>query len=72
MLTNYGNSKIEICIRISTAVSALVRLEKIWHSGEIEFKLKFRLYSSLVLLTFIYGSEIWTLQEESMKKIRGF
>ena len=45
MLTNSGNSKNEIRIRLTTAVSALVKLEKIWRSGEIEFKLKFRLYT---------------------------
>ena len=72
MLTHSGNSKNEIRIRLATAVSALVKLEKIWHSGEIEFKLKFRLYNSLVLTTLLYGCEIWTLLEESKKKIRGF
>ena len=53
MLTNSGNSKIEIRIRLAKEVSALVKLEKIGRSGEIEFKLKFRLYNSLVLSTFI-------------------
>ena len=71
MLTNYGNSKIEIRIRLATAVSALVKLEKIWCSGEIEFKLKFRLYNSLVLSTLLYGCETMTLLEESKNKIRG-
>ena len=45
------NSKNEIRIRLAMAVSALVKLEKIWRSGKIEFKLKFRLYISLVLST---------------------
>ena len=71
MLTNSGKSKNEIRIRLATAVSALAKLEKIWRSGEIEFKLKFRLYNSLVLSTLLYGCETWTLLEES-KKIRGF
>ena len=71
MLTNSGNSKIEIRIRLATAISALVKLEKIWRSGEIEFKLKFRLYNSLVLSTLLYGCETWTLLEESKKKSRG-
>ena len=44
MLTNSGNSKNEIRIRLATAVPPLVKLEKIWRSGEIEFKLKLRLY----------------------------
>ena len=49
MLTNSGNSKNEIHIILATAVSTLTNLENIWLSGEIEFKLKFRLYNSLVL-----------------------
>ena len=72
MLTNSGNSKIEIRIRLATAVSALVKLEKIWRSGEIEFKLKFRLYNSIVLSTLLYGCETWNLLEESKNNIRGF
>ena len=39
MLTNSGNSNIEIRIRLATAVSALVKLEKIWRSGEINSNL---------------------------------
>ena len=71
---NSGNSKNEIRrpIRLATAVSAQVKLEKIWRSGEIEFKLKFRLYNSLVLSTLLYGCETWTLLEESKKKLRCF
>ena len=69
MLTNSGNSKNEIRIRLATAVSALSKLEKIWRSGEIEFKLKFRLYNSLVLSTLIYACETWTLLEESSNPV---
>ena len=50
ILTNSGNSKNEIRIRLATAVSALVKLEKIWRSGEIELKLKFRLYNSRLMI----------------------
>ena len=42
ILTNSDKSKNEIRIRLATAVSALAKLEKIWRSGEIQFKLKFR------------------------------
>ena len=73
MLTNSGNSKNEIRIILSiSAVSALVKLYKIWRSGEIEFKLKFRLCNSLILSTLLYGSETLTLIEESKKNIRSF
>ena len=63
MLTNSGNSKNEIRIRLATAVSALLKLEKIWRNGEIEFKLKFRLYNPSVLSTLLNGCETWTLLE---------
>ena len=61
MLTDTGNSKKEIRIRLATAVTALVTLEKIWCSGEIDFKLKYILYNSLVFSTLFYGCESWTL-----------
>ena len=35
MLTNSDKSKNEIRIRLATVVSALVKLEMIWRSGEI-------------------------------------
>ena len=57
ILTNSRNSKNELHIRLATAVSALLKLEKIWRSGEIEIKLKFRLYNSLVHSTLLYGCE---------------
>ena len=71
MFTNSGKSKNEIRIRLATAVSELVKLEKILRSWEIEFKLKCRLYNSLVLSTLLYVCETWTLLEESKKRIRG-
>ena len=71
MLTNSGNSKNEICIRLAMSVSALIKLEKILRRREIEFKLKFRLYNTLVLSTLLYGCETWTLLEEAKMNIRG-
>ena len=75
MLTDTGNSKKGIRIRLTTAVTSLVKLEKIWrirYSGEIDFKIKYRLYNSLVLLNLLYGRESWTLLEEFKKKITWF
>ena len=60
MLTDTGNSKKEIRI-LATAVTVLVKLEKIWISEEIDFKLKYRLYISLVISTLLHGCESWTL-----------
>ena len=39
----------EIQIRLATAVTTLVKLEKICRSDEIDFKLKYRLYNLLVI-----------------------
>ena len=75
MHTDTSNSMKEILIILTTEVTELVKLEKIWRGGEIDFKLKYRLYNSLVLSTLLYttyGCESWTLLEESKKKIRGF
>ena len=72
IFTETGNSKKEIRIRLAKADTELVKLENIWRSGEIDFKLKYRLYNSLVLSIMLYGYESWTLMEESKKKIRWF
>ena len=39
----------EIRIRIATATSAMIRLNSIWTSKNVGFKVKFNLYRSLVL-----------------------
>ena len=44
-----GSSDNELQIRIATATSAMIRLNIIWTSKNIGFKVKFNLYRSLVL-----------------------
>ena len=44
MLTENGPGNKEILIRLATTTSAMVRLEKIWKSREIEFNLKLRYF----------------------------
>ena len=56
-----GSSEGEIRIRIDTATSDIVRLDKIWTSKKINFTLKYNLYKSLVLSIFLYGCESWTI-----------
>ena len=65
-------SKKEIRIRLATATSVMVKLEKIWSGKEIGFKIKCKLYKSLVLSTLLYGCEMWTLYQESKKRISDF
>ena len=71
-LSDDATSKKEICIRLATATSVMVKLEKIWRSKEIVFKIKCKLYKSLVLSTLLYGCETWTLYQESKKRISAF
>ena len=50
----------------------MVRLEMIWRSREINFKIKCNLYNYLMLSTILYGCETWTLLEESKKRFNAF
>ena len=50
----------------------MVRLEMIWRSRVISFKIKFNLYNSLILSILLYGCETWTLLEESKKLLNAF
>ena len=52
-----GKSTKEIKTRISIATSAMTRLASIWKSNTISFRVKVRLYKSLVLSTLLYGCE---------------
>ena len=56
-LSDDAPSKKEIRIRLVTATSVMVKLEKIWRSKEIVFKIKYKLYTLLVLSTLLYGCE---------------
>ena len=69
-LSDDATSKKEIRIRLATATSVMVKLENIWRSKEIVFKIKCKLYKSLVLSTLLYGCKTWTLYQESKKDIR--
>ena len=46
MLIDNGDSKKEVIISPTSAVTELVKLEKIWWCREIGFKLKYKLYNS--------------------------
>ena len=67
-----GSSEGDIRIRIATATSAIVRLDKIWTSKKINITLKYNLYKSSVLSMFLYGCESWTILESMEKKIVAF
>ena len=71
-LKSDGASGNELRIRIATATSAILRLNIIWTSTNISFKIKFNLYRSLVLSILLYGCETWTLMSNEEKRISAF
>ena len=70
-LTQDGSSSAEIRIRIATATTALVKLQRMWKSS-MSFQAKHKLYRSLVLSIFLYGCETWTLMADTERRIQAF
>ena len=71
-ITKDGTCETGIRIRLALATSAIVRLYTIWNNKQIQFKLKYKLYRSLVLSILTYGCETWTINAAMYKKIQAF
>ena len=71
-LKSDGASGNELRIRIATTTSSMIRLNIIWTSKNISFKIKFNLYRSLVLSILLYGCETWMLMSNEEKRISAF
>jgi len=56
-------------MRIGKASSVFGRLLNIWKSKNISLPVKVKLYESLVILTLLYGAELWPLPVTQMKKL---
>ena len=67
-----GSSDKELRLRIDTVSSSMIRLNIIWTSKNIGFKVKFNLYRSLVLSILLHGCETRTLMSNEEKKITAF
>ena len=52
-----GSCETDIRIRLDLATSAMIRLYVIWNSRHIHCKLKYNVYSSLILSILTYGCE---------------
>ena len=59
-------------IRITSAVAAMARLNRIWRSNTITFANKLKLYKSPVTSILLYCRETWTLLEDSEKWNQAF
>ena len=71
-LTEDAHSNKEIQIRIARALSALSSLNILWKDRSISKRTKIMFMRSLVLSSFLYGCETWTISADSERKINSF
>ena len=69
IISNEG-SKPEILSRIAQATAALSRLKIIWRDKNISLASKVKLMRTLILSTFLYACESWTLTAEIERRIQ--
>ena len=69
IISNEG-SKPEILSRISRTTTALSRLKIIWRDKSISLASTFKLMRTLILSTFLYACESWTLTAEIDRRIQ--
>ena len=69
IICNEG-SKPEILSRIAQTAAALSRLKIIWRDKNISLASKVKLMRTLILSTFLYACESWTLTAESERRIQ--
>ena len=69
IISNEG-SKSEILSRIAQTTSTLSRLKIIWKDKSISLSSKVKLVRTLILSTFLYACESWTLTAEIERRIQ--
>ena len=69
IISNEG-SKPEILSRIAQTTAALSRLKIIWRGKNISLATKVKLMRTLILSTFLYACESWTLTAEIERRIQ--
>ena len=65
-------SKPEVFSRIAQATAALTKLKPIWRDNNISLGSKVKLMRSLVISTFLYACESWTLTAKLEKRTQAF
>ena len=69
IISNKG-SKTEILSRIAQTTAALARLKIVWRDRKISLASKVKLMRALILSTFLYACESWTLTAEIERRIQ--
>ena len=71
-ITNDGDIRNEINIRIGKAGAAFRNMSKVWSNRIISLRTKIRLYDSIVTSILLYGSESWKGLKEIEERVRIF
>ena len=71
-LTPSNDSTSEIKSRLLLASTALGKLQKVWSDKDITLSTKLCLLNVLVYPVLLYGSEIWTIKKNDLKKLVAF
>ena len=72
VITKDGSSDKDVGARIGQATSAFTRLDTIWKSNTLSFKVKVKIFKTLVVSIFLYGCESWTLKANTCRRIQAF
>ena len=68
--SNVSTSKIKS--RLLPASTVLGKLQKVWSDKDITLSTKLHLLNALVYPVLLYGSEIWTIKKNDLKKLVAF
>ena len=71
-LTPSNESTSEIKSRLMLASRALGKLQKVWTDKDITLATKLRLVNALIYPVLLYGSEVWTIKTNDLKKLVAF
>ena len=71
-LSENGDIEINVNARLGKAATVFQRLQRIWRTRSIGLRSKLLLYTSIVVSTAIYGSEMWKNREKIGRKLDKF
>ncbi len=66
------SSEADVDKRIKSATAAFGALKNVFTNRHLDLKLKGRIYVALCLSILLYGSEVWSLREDSLSRLRSF
>ena len=62
----------EIIVKLAEGRQRLARFQKLWKRKQLSIPFKCKLYRALVLSVVLYGSETWTMNKSTQRKLESF